>query len=130
MDIIKKIIAFSFGTLAFLVIAITFAFTVHTFKKKQPSSKDYTIKETWELPAVLDEISGIAWLSEGTIASIQDEDGIIFIYDLNKKKIIEEIEFAGPGDYEGIAIHNQDAYVLRSDGTIYIISNFRNENKK
>ncbi|WP_203296262.1 SdiA-regulated domain-containing protein [Luteirhabdus pelagi] len=130
MDINKKIIAFSFGTLAFLVIAITFAFTVHTFKKKQPSSKDYTIKETWELPAVLDEISGIAWLSEGTIASIQDEDGIIFIYDLNKKKIIEEIEFAGPGDYEGIAIHNQDAYVLRSDGTIYIISNFRNENKK
>jgi len=127
MEINRKIKAISFGTLAFLVIAITLAFTVVSITPKNISSNSYTINKTWELPKILNEISGIAWLSDGKIASVQDEDGIIFIYDLQKNKIVEEIEFAGSGDYEGITINNNDAYVLRSDGTIYEVSNFLGE---
>ncbi|WP_298247891.1 SdiA-regulated domain-containing protein [uncultured Christiangramia sp.] len=89
--------------------------------------EDYTyrIDAKWELPDILEEVSGIEWLDENKIACIQDEDGIIFIYELSSSKIKKEIKFAGPGDYEGIAIDDETAYVLRSDGTIFEIQEFQ-----
>jgi len=90
---------------------------------------NYTVKTKWKMPKALDEISGISWISNHTIACIQDEDGIIFIYDLDKKEIVQEIEFANDGDYEGIAIIKNNAYVMRSDGVIFEVSNFRDRNK-
>ena len=83
---------------------------------------------SWELPAVLREVSGIALMPDGTMACIQDEEGKIFVYDLAEKKITREIPFADPGDYEGISIANEDAYVLRSDGAIFEVAGFKNEN--
>jgi uncharacterized protein YjiK len=76
------------------------------------------IEQAWELPAVLTEVSGTAWYDTDKIAAVQDESGIIFIYDLRTKKISREIHFAGKGDYEGIAVKDNSFYVLRSDGTI------------
>lgn len=125
----KTIKILSIGILVSLVIAAVYAFTFQKDKFVLSVSEGYTIQKTWELPKVLNEISGIAWLPDGTIASVQDEDGIIYIYDLTNNKIIEEIEFAKSGDYEGITIHNADAYVMRSDGVIYEISNFRSNEK-
>lgn len=120
----------SYATIVLIVIVGIVAFTLEKDSMTTINSKNYTIHQTWELPKTLNEISGIAWLSDETIASVQDEDGIIFVYDLKQSKIIEEIEFAGAGDYEGIAVYNDDAYVLRSDGTIYEVLNFRSKNKK
>ncbi|WP_162426252.1 SdiA-regulated domain-containing protein [Pontibacter pudoricolor] len=80
----------------------------------------------WELPDNLREVSGIAMLSDGLIACVQDEEGAIHLYDPEKKTIVEKIDFAGPGDYEGISIVEKDAYILRSDGSIYEITDFRN----
>lgn len=85
---------------------------------------------SWELPSELREVSGIAWLQDGVIASVQDEEGIIYLYDLNKKSVTKEIEFAGSGDYEGIALVGNTAYVLRSDGALYEIPDFLNGNAK
>src|SRR5690606_38986530 len=73
------------------------------------------------------EVSGIAYLGDDRIAAVQDEDGIIFIYDLNQSAIINEIKFGKPGDYEGIAIVSSSAYVLRSDGTIFEVKNFESD---
>ncbi|MBX0331924.1 SdiA-regulated domain-containing protein [Pontibacter sp. HSC-14F20] len=81
----------------------------------------------WELPPVLREVSGIAILSDGTMACVQDEQGKIFVYDLGQKSIVQEIPFAGPGDYEGIAIAGENAYIVRSDGTLFEIAGFRKE---
>ena len=81
----------------------------------------------WELPAELREVSGIAMLSNELMACIQDEDGILFLYDLNKKSIVKKIQFAGAGDYEGLAIAGNTAFVVRSDGAIYQVSDFRTE---
>lgn len=84
----------------------------------------------WELPPELREVSGIALVQDNVMACIQDEEGIIFLYDLEKKNITQKIPFAQPGDYEEIVIVGQTAYVLRSDGVILEVSDFRNGNPK
>lgn len=92
-------------------------------------SDNYTISETWELPDELDEISGIVWIDDHTLACVQDENGIIYLYDLDEKSIREEIPFSGNGDYEGIALHKTDLYVMQSDGLLYEIKDWRETNR-
>ncbi|MBC5773296.1 SdiA-regulated domain-containing protein [Pontibacter sp. KCTC 32443] len=82
--------------------------------------------ERWELPANLREVSGIALLPDGLIACVQDEEGAIHLFDPVKKQVTDKISFAGPGDYEGISLIGQDAFILRSDGTLLEVQNFRN----
>lgn len=95
-----------------------------------PGSEDVEIIQKWELPAGLEEVSGIDWLGNDQIAAIQDEDGVIFIYDLKSSSIKKEIKFAETGDYEAIALVGETAYVLRSDGTIYEVQNFQSDGIK
>ncbi|MBA6154473.1 SdiA-regulated domain-containing protein [Gelidibacter maritimus] len=90
---------------------------------------NYTILETWELPDALDEVSGIVWVDDNTLACVQDENGIIYVYDLYESSIKEEIPFAGNGDYEGIALNKIDLFVMRSDGLLYEINNWREANR-
>lgn len=77
----------------------------------------------YELPDILKEISGLTIASNGELACVQDEDGIIFFYNLDKKEITNRIIFAKANDYEDIAFVGEIAYVLQSDGTIYEIEN-------
>ncbi|NRR90274.1 SdiA-regulated domain-containing protein [Winogradskyella undariae] len=93
-------------------------------------SKIYEIKNTYYLPEILNEISGIVWISENVFAGIQDEDGYIYIYDIEQKALLEKIKFANSGDYEGLAINNDNAYVMRSDGVIYEVKNYRSTNRE
>lgn len=111
------------------VIVIAFAFNDSLQNTTKTINGDYSISKTWELPSSLDEISGISWIDKNTMACVQDEQGIIFIYDLNKKSIIKEITFADAGDYEGIAIVGKDAFVMRSDGLLYEISDYNSDSK-
>jgi len=71
------------------------------------------------LPPVLLEISGITVIDSTSVACIQDENGIVFIFDLEKNEIREHFTFHYPGDYEGIARVAGSFYVLRSDGTLF-----------
>ncbi len=71
------------------------------------------------LPSELIEISGLAFYQTNQLACIQDEAGLLFIYDVKKKKIVMIEAFGDKGDYEGIEIVNDTAYALRSDGRIY-----------
>lgn len=89
-------------------------------KKKDKKDKQQHMDVTgrWEMPKVLTEISGITWLGTDKIAAVQDEVGVIFIYDLVKKDVEDKIPFSGKGDYEGIAAVDDKFYVLRSDGLI------------
>ena len=87
----------------------------------QPSP-GINVAARWELPHVLQEISGISWLSNDRIACIQDETGTVFIYNLKTKQIEKEIAFAGAGDYEGIALIQNTAWVVRSDGQLYEVA--------
>jgi hypothetical protein len=85
---------------------------------------------TFTLPDVLREISGATSLDSVSIACIQDENGILFIYDLLKKEISKQYLFGFDGDYEGITLAGKVIYILRSDGYLFEISNFRSRNFK
>ncbi|EDM43771.1 hypothetical protein SCB49_09275 [unidentified eubacterium SCB49] len=115
--------------ITFLVIIFS-PLTSVLSQEKQYDNTAINIIKKWELPKALNEVSGIEWVDDNTIVAVQDEDGIIFIYNLEKKKIIQEIKFAGSGDYEGITTCNDDAYVIRSDGYVFEIKNFRSNDKK
>lgn len=112
-------------------LIILTALVYFIFKKKQDEfaskfSTEINIEQTWNLPASLREVSGIAYLENNRVACVQDENGVLFIYNLESSTIEEQIEFAGEGDFEGIAVEGTTAYIVQSDGTIYRIADFEN----
>lgn len=76
------------------------------------------------LPAVLHEISGITVIDTSTIAAIQDENGVLFFFDLEKGSVRRHFFFHADGDYEGIARVGKTIYVLRSDAVLYEIPDY------
>ena len=80
-----------------------------------------------KLPKILREISGLCKIDAYTVAAVQDEDGEIFFYDLRTEEIVRELKFDKDNDYEGIACTGDDLYVLRSDGKLFEVLNFREE---
>jgi uncharacterized protein YjiK len=110
-------------------------------KKKNKGSLEYNIKEEstgtqantivvlkrWDLPEKLLEISGLAWLDTERFACVQDETGSVFLYNAKNGSIEKEIPFAGPGDYEGLALVGETAWVLRSDGHLFEINSIRTD---
>jgi uncharacterized protein YjiK len=81
------------------------------------------------LPDTLHEVSGITEVDKNTLACIQDENGIVFIYDIRANEIKRQIKFGADGDYEGIARVNNTLYVLRSDGVLFQIKDFMTTSK-
>ena len=114
------------------ILAIVGAVSWHIYGEDNyvDNPKEYEIVEEWELPEILTEISAVAYLDSERVAAVQDEDGSIFIYNLSASELEDEIRFFDAGDYEGLAIHQEDAYVLRSDGKIFAVRGFQNESPK
>jgi uncharacterized protein YjiK len=73
--------------------------------------------QKYELPTILDEISGLSFYKEGQLLCVEDETAA-YIYDLNKQKVTDRHQFDEPGDYEGIELVGDDVYVVRSDGKL------------
>ncbi|MGO3707305.1 MAG: SdiA-regulated domain-containing protein [Mesonia hippocampi] len=109
------------GVLLFVGIASYMFAKKYALAHENPG--EVKILKTYNLPRVLEEISGISYLENHKIACVQDEKGIIFIYNLNNSKITREITFAKNGDYEGITLVGKTAYVVKSNGQLYEIEN-------
>lgn len=77
------------------------------------------------LPKILHEISGQTYIDSTSFASIQDNNGILFIYDILNNRIKNESPFSDNGDYEDIARVDSTIFILRSDGKLFEISDFR-----
>jgi uncharacterized protein YjiK len=88
-------------------------------KENENPSPGIHIMEKWDLPAELKEVSGIAYMDNDRFACVQDEEGTIFIYNRSSEQIEKKIPFAAPGDYEGITLNGQTAYVVRADGRLF-----------
>ncbi len=86
--------------------------------------------QSYTLPDILHEISGITIVNDNELACVQDEKGIVFIYNFDEKKIVKQYEFHGDGDYEGLAKVDKTLYILRSDGMIYEYINYESKKPK
>lgn len=91
----------------------------------ETASGSIVITKKWDLPKILTEISGLAYLDEDRFACVQDEQGTVFIYNTATATIEKEIPFAGPGDYEGLTLVNETVWVLRADGHLYEVDNIK-----
>lgn len=76
-------------------------------------------KQEWQLPKELKEISANVLIDDTHMACVQDNAGIIYIYNLQSDNIDEQIRFADNGDFEGLALVQNTYYVLRSDGVLF-----------
>lgn len=75
--------------------------------------------KVFTMPDTLREVSGITVLDDQRIACIQDENGIVFIYNFHKDKLEKQYVFGANGDYEGIARVGDTLFILRSDGYLF-----------
>jgi len=76
------------------------------------------------LPAVLNEISGLTDYDSTHVACVQDELGIVFIYNFKKGEIVAQHHFDSVGDFEGLTYTRDALYILRSDGRLTEWNNF------
>jgi hypothetical protein len=81
---------------------------------------DETRSDMMVLDKALREISGMYYLEDGRIASINDEEGRIFLINL-KDGSYDSVKFAGKGDYEDLVKVDSLFYVVESNGDIHIV---------
>ena len=92
------------------------------FSEKFAEATGYDLlkpNKTYLLPDILTEISGLTMFNDSTVACVQDEAGWIYFFGLNEGKILDKLRFSGNGDYEGIAIVQEDIFVLKNTGKLY-----------
>lgn len=87
--------------------------------------------QSWNLPEVLKEISGNAWVDNNHLLVIEDLHPVLYLMRLDKgaATIEKQIPFKPVSDkkfdIEDIAISGNTAYALWSHGTVYKIDNWR-----
>jgi uncharacterized protein YjiK len=72
------------------------------------------------LPEKLREISGLSCLPNDQLACVQDEKGLLFIFDIKTEQIVKELKFGKTGDYEGVEVIENKVYVIKSNGEISV----------
>jgi hypothetical protein len=87
---------------------------------KSPAGYDLNKPEKFTVPESLDEVSGICFRNgrNDTLYAHQDEEGKVYSLHLGDKKATHT-KFGKGGDYEDIAILEDQVMVLRSDGTLF-----------
>ncbi len=81
----------------------------------------------FELPGRLDEISGLTDLGDGRLGAVQDEKGTLYVLDAATGEVVHEHDFGEGGDYEGVAAVGDRVVVLRSDGRLFVVTDWRSE---
>lgn len=81
------------------------------------------------LPDDLEEISGIFW-HENELFAIEDESSIIYQINPESGKILKKKKFEKNRDVEDLLIRNDTAWVLRSNGNLYQVVNFREKDSQ
>ncbi len=121
----KRILLVSFVFIGILGCANLMVTTTvkSPYNWKQPNEKI-------TLPESLHEISGITVVDDSTLACVQDENGMVFLFDIQSKTIRKVIDFYSDGDYEGVAMVKKNMWILRSDGTLFRVKNYLSSEMK
>ena len=105
---------------------------------KKADNQDSVSKPTLEpkggkfysVPNELMEISGISFVTDSTLVAIQDEEGLLYFYDLMKEDITTKYEFWKGKDYEDLAVVGDDLWIVSSSGALYELKNFKKGQSK
>lgn len=93
----------------------------HISRPHFPYELDLPVR-TLALPGILQEVSAVSYVDSNRVGIVQDEQGTIFFCSIIDGHIISQINFASRGDFEGMVIFDDEAWVLRSDGDLYQVS--------
>lgn len=94
---------------------------IFPYKLKEPYKK-------YQLPQILNEVSGLTDVDSTHIACVQDEIGTVFIYNFVIDSIVFSHKFDSIGDFEGLTYTGKSLFILRSDGQLTEWSNFDPKN--
>lgn len=121
-----------FATLISIIVLASCNNPIADPKAKQNNTSEKLVKSVknniHELPEELSEISGITFLNDSVLVAIQDEEGMLYYYNLSQNRIIKKQSFAGQGDYEDLVKVGNDMYVITSEGIISQIKEFESSN--
>lgn len=68
----------------------------------------------------LKEVSGLSLSADGAhLLAVNDEQGKVFFLDKKRGRVLQELSFGGPGDYEGLEMVGNTIFIVRSDGLIF-----------
>ncbi len=84
----------------------------------------------YKLAPRLQEISGLTYRSSSSLLCVNDEEGVVFDFNIKSGEIAGVYSFAKAGDYEGIEWIDSILYVLRSNGDIYEVKDFKSPDIK
>ena len=113
-----------------LLLCVTLFYACEPQKKKKEQRETTTFEninlpydfenptEKFELPDKLKEISGLSYYKNNQLVCVNDEQGEVFIYDTQEKKIVDKIPFGKDGDYEGVEVVGDEVFVLKSNGKL------------
>lgn len=76
----------------------------------------------WALPALLREVSGLAFASAGRVLAHSDERGDIVEIDYRRGTVVRRWQMGRPvirGDFEGIELVGEDVTLMTSDGRLF-----------
>jgi len=76
----------------------------------------------YELPSELLEVSALTDVDEHTVACVQDEAAMLYLYDLREGRVVKRLAFGPPGDMEGLTRVGDVYHAIRSDGMLYRFS--------
>ncbi|MEL7534927.1 MAG: hypothetical protein AAFN10_26730, partial [Bacteroidota bacterium] len=83
--------------------------------------------QRFDLPPALEEVSSVSVVNDSILAMVQDERGRVYLYNQLQKEVTHFCDFRPSGDFEGIEVKGDTAYVLRSNGRIYVVPNYNQE---
>jgi uncharacterized protein YjiK len=132
----EYVFQFGFRTLVLISCVIFFSFCNPATNKELPMNGDHEYYHLenpdarYQMPDYLEEISGLSYYGKGKLACIQDEKANIYVWNLEKEKIVDKFEFGKDADYEDIAVVGKTAYILRNNGNIYRIDDFKHKDRK
>ncbi len=107
--------------ISILLVFLCFACNTQNEDEHDLSINEYDVLSPdikTDLPSELHEISGLAYVDDGIVAGIQDENGIIYLIDIKSGVIKEQIQFEKKGDFEGIEKIDTDFWALKSKGDL------------
>jgi len=103
-------------------VVVILAFFTAACQSEQPPPREPGNFVQWALPDKLREISGLALTSDERLLAVADEEAIVYEIDYNDGSLVKAFALGEPtvkGDFEGIAVLDDEIWLMTSDGRLF-----------